>query len=1140
MTVTCPTCGHPNRETARFCGECAAPLVRERICPTCSTVNPPSQKFCDDCGSSLAPSTKLKVESQTGSALTTNNLTTNNLAPRAYTPKHLADKILQSKSALEGERKQVTVLFADVKGSMALAEQVDPEEWHNLLDQFFQILADGVHRFEGTVNQYTGDGIMALFGAPIAHEDHAQRACFAALHLRDTLREFAHDVKRRHGLDFATRIGINSGEVVVGRIGDDLRMDYTAQGHMVGLAQRMEALASAGSIYLSEHTAKLAQLYFGLEDLGKFTLKGVSEPMRVYELTGIGSARTRFDLSRARGLVRFVGRDAEVRTLEAAIERTRRGEGQVLGIVADAGTGKSRLCFEFAEHCRAQGVTVMEGRCVAHGKNLPLLPVLEVIRGYFGIEDGDAERVVREKIAGRLLLLDDTYRDELPLLFEFLGAPDADRPAPVLPPEARQRRLFSVLRRLTQSGGASGQEVGLVWFEDLHWIDPASEAWLEEWVNATLGGRTMLLLNFRPEYRAGWMQRAHYQQLALAPLTAEAIQELIVDLIGTHPSTDGLAQRIHVHTGGNPFFAEEVVQTLIESGQLTGTRGAYRLDGAVKRLEVPPTVQALLAARIDRLGEREKRVLQSASVIGKEFAEPVLAAVVELPGRELAEALARLQSGEFVHERSLYPVAEYSFKHPLTQAVAQDSLLGERRRALHAAVAGAIEAAGGDLDEKAALLAHHWDAAAEAQPAAQWHRRAAEWIAGSNSEEATRHWQRVRALADGIADPALAIELGDRSCQMLIEHAWRLGLSEEAAEDLLREGEAWARKRNDPGSLASLYSGASMLVSIGLGQAKRGQAFAQEALRLARIAGDEPLIFMNELRVSLASQYAGDLRVARSATEAATAHEFAVMDAASPLLGYDASAYAPGQRGEVAQQEGRLEESLRWFERGIDRARARGATEVLCWNLGFGTETWLAAGDLARATSMAREALEIGERLGNPTSRALGECALCRVRVHEGDIDAAASLAEQWVESARSGVKMHVPWAMSTLAVLRGARGERDAARRLAREALACAETGGFLLGQLWSELALARIHLSDETPAACAEAVVWLARAEQTLETTGFFARLPDLLELRAELARQRGDAAGREAALREALRVYQENGAAPHAERIARELVS
>ena len=1055
--------------------------------------------------------------------------------PRAYTPKHLADKILQSKSALEGERKQVTVLFADVKGSMELAGQIDAEEWHGILERFFEILSDGVHRFEGTVNQYTGDGIMALFGAPIAHEDHAQRACYAALALRDALREFAREVKRRHGLDFATRIGINSGEVVVGRIGDDLRMDYTAQGHTVGLAQRMEALASGGSIYLSEDTAKLAQLYFALEDLGAFALKGAAEPIHVYELTGVGSARNRFDLSRARGLVRFVGRDAELRTLEAALERTRRGEGQVLGIVADAGTGKSRLCFEFAEHCRAEGVQVMEGRCVAHGKNLPLLPVLEVIRGYFGIEDGDGERVVREKIAGRLLLLDESYRDQLPILFEFLGAPDPERPAPQLPAEARQRRLFALLRRLTQGGGPTGRDPAVVWFEDLHWIDAASEAWLAEWVNATLGAHTLLLLNFRPEYRAEWMQRAHYQQLALAPLTADAIQELIVDLIGAHPSTEGLARRIYVHTGGNPFFAEEVVQTLIESGQLAGARGAYRLEVAVERLAVPPTVQALLAARIDRLPEREKRVLQCAAVIGKDFTEPLLAAVAELPERELGEALARLRSGEFLHERSLYPIAEYTFKHPLTQAVAQDSLLGERRRALHGAVARAIENAGGDRDEQAALLAHHFEAAGEALPAAQWYRRAAEWIAGSNSVQATEHWQRVRVLADEIEDAALASELGGHARVMILEHAWRLGISQQDADEMLGEGETWARKQSDPCALARLYNAYAIAIALSLGQLVRARELCEEGLRIAQSAGDEPLAFALALRLALVIDYAGDVPGARRAIDAVNAYPLAVMEAASPLVGYDAAAFAIGYRGMVSRQEGRLDDAVRDVEQSIDLARARGATEVLGWMLGSAAAVWIDRGDPSRAARLARECMEIAERIESPLSRGMAAGLLSRVLAQEGDLDAAVALADQCVEITARTIRSQLPSAMAGLADLRLQRGERNEARRLADEALRLAETQGFQVGQLAAELTLARIQLGAAEPE---DAAAWLERAQRTLEKTGSVGRRAELLELRGELAQQRKDVTARDQALSEALRLYREMGATGNAERLAREI--
>ena len=427
--MRCQVCQHENPPGAKFCVECARPLARR--CPACGSEAPSTARFCPECAAPLT------ARSQVAST-----------ASHAFPPKHLADKILQSRSALEGERKQVTVLFADVKGSMELAERLDPEDWSRIMNRFVQILAKGVERFEGFVDKFTGDGIMALFGAPIAHEDHAQRACWAALHLRDELRRYGDELRIGRGLNFSVRLGLNSGEVIVGRIGDDLRVDYTAQGHTVGLAQRMEALASPDTCYLTGATAALARGYFELEDLGDFQVKGVRAPVQVHRLVGVGAARTRFDVSRSRGLTRFVGRDADMATLEAALEQAQAGHGQVVGVVAEAGTGKSRLCFEFAQRCRARGMTVNEGHAVAHGKNVPYLPMLQVFRGYYGINDQDDDRTVREKIAGRLLLLDESFREVLPVLFEFFGVPDPDRPVPRMDPEAKQRQLFAVLRRV--------------------------------------------------------------------------------------------------------------------------------------------------------------------------------------------------------------------------------------------------------------------------------------------------------------------------------------------------------------------------------------------------------------------------------------------------------------------------------------------------------------------------------------------------------------------------------------------------------------------------------------------------------------------------------------------------------------------
>src|SRR5213083_932433 len=587
--MECPRCHYANTDGARFCGECGASLTRDVTCSSCGHANPAGQTFCNGCGHRLDESARSAARDRP-----------------AYTPKHLVEKFLASRTALEGERKQVTVLFADVKGSMDLAEQIDPEMFHQVMERVAALLAEGVHRFEGTVTQFTGDGLMALFGAPIAHEDHAQRACFAALHLSEELRRYAEELTRTKGLGFAVRMGINSGEVVVGTIGDDLRMDYTAQGHTVGLAARMEQLAGTDRVYLTEHTAALVSGYFRLRDLGPFTVKGVRDPLRVYELEGLGTLRTKLDVSRVRGFSRFVGRDAEIATLEAALARAATGDAQVVGVVAEAGLGKSRLCYEFVQRCRTRGIPIHEAHGVSHGKMVPYLLVLEFLRGYFGIGEQDTAQVMREKIAGRLLLLDPALADALPLLLDFLGVPDPKRPLPRLDPEMRQHRLFEAMKRLTHA--RSRREPGVSLFEDLHWIDGASEAFVANLVEAVAGTRTLVVVSFRPEYDAAWMRRSYYQRLALPPLGSEAIAELLADRLGTDPSLEGRGDRIRTHTGGNQFFIDAIVQ-------------------------------AVLAGRIERLLARENDVLGTAAVIGKDVPGPVLHRVVALPEAELAAAV---------------------------------------------------------------------------------------------------------------------------------------------------------------------------------------------------------------------------------------------------------------------------------------------------------------------------------------------------------------------------------------------------------------------------------------------------------------------------------------------------------------------
>jgi adenylate cyclase len=1114
----------------KFCGECAAPLASH--CSSCGCDNPPGFKFCGGCGKSLGGrgSGRAAAADQRGSA----GASPSHRSPASYTPKHLADKILQSKSALEGERKQVTVLFADVKGSMELAEQLDPELWHTILDRFFAILTDGVHRFEGTVNQYTGDGIMALFGAPIAHEDHAQRACYAALHLRDEIARYATEVKREHGVGFSTRMGINSGAVVVGRIGDDLRMDYTAQGHTVGLGQRMEALASPDSCYLTAATAALVGGYFALEDLGEFRVKGVTEAVRVHRLIGIGAARTRFDISRARGLSRFVGRAADLRTLEDAVAQTAAGNGQVVGVVAEAGTGKSRLCFEFLERCRARGMSVYEGRAVAHGRNIPFLPILEVFRAYYGITLEDDDRSAREKIAGRMVLLDNSFADALPLLFDFLGVADPQRPAPRLDPEARQRQIITVMRQVIQSVSEEQPTVTMV--EDLHWLDDASGEFLEHMVDARAGSRNLLLLNFRPEYHADWMQKSWYRQIPLTPLGREAIGELLADLLGTDPSIAALAGPIHARTGGNPFFTEEVAQSLIESGHLQGSRGAYRLTTPIERLEVPATVQAVLAARIDRLPEREKRLLQVASVIGKDFPEPLLAAVAELPAEELKAALAALRRAEFVHEQAIYPVAEYAFKHPLTQEVALGSQLKERRRQVHAAVARAIEQQHPDhLDERAPLLAHHWEEAGESLSAARWHRRAAEWVGYTDFAASTHHWGRVRALRRELPDDREVAALGFAACRLLLSMGWRIGMGREEALALLNEGQGLANAMGDRRS--SLYL--SMVYGRTLCGAGEVAAYLELMIEIRRAALDLDDIAMQAGAWALlidAFCFAARFPEALQSAEEGLEHFPRFISPDDWVNGINPYTVMSFWRAFSCGWMGRLPEAVEEFARCRRLCEEDGTPEMSGYVLVLTAEAHYHAHDAERTLASARQLDEISHALGEPPALvAYAQFAFALAHLAAGRIADAIEAARSALDRMGRVEKFQAGMSAALLAEALLQAGDPEAALAAAEEAIGLcrrSERGNY---EAAAHGVIARALLRRDGPAARDAAEAALANAAALIERMGAKTLAPALCEWRAELAAVLGDNVASGQLLRQAQQLYAEIGAPAHVSRLA-----
>jgi class 3 adenylate cyclase/tetratricopeptide (TPR) repeat protein len=778
--------------------------------------------------------------------------------PLSYTPPHLTEKILEARQRLEGERKQVTVLFADLKGSTELIRDLDPEAVQTLLDPALQRMMDAVHRFEGTVNQVLGDGIMALFGAPVAHEDHAVRACYAALAMQAAMRRYAEEVRRSHSLEMQMRVGLNSGEVVVRAIGNDLHMDYSAVGQTTHLAARMEQLATPGSIRLTAATLRLVEGLVQVNALGRFPVRGLPEPVEVFELVGASAVRRRLQAAAARGLTRFVGRQQELMALQQALEQAGAGHGQVAALVDEAGVGKSRLVYEFVHSHHTQGWSVLESASVSYGKATLYFPVLDLLKRYSHIEDHDDTRTIRAKLTGQVLTLDAALQDVIPALLALLDALPDDSPFRQLDPAQRRQRTLTALKRVLLR--ESQVQPLLLVCEDLHWIDTETQALLDSLVESLPTTQLLLLVNYRPEYQHGWGSKTYYTQVRLDPLPPARADELLQALMGTDPRLAALTPLLIARTEGNPFFLEESVQTLVETQVLVGERRSYRLAHPLTSLQVPATVQAVLAARIDRLPLEEKRLLQTAAVIGTEVPFPVLQAIAELPEAALHQGLDHLQAAEFLYETRLFPDREYTFKHALTHEVAYGSLLQERRRALHARIVEALEALTGDrVGEQIERLAHHalrgevWDKAlaycrqaGEKAMARSAHREAVGYF--EQALNALPHLPETRDTREQAIDLRLAL-------RSALQPSGDLG----RVLAYLREAEALAVTLDNPRRLGQVSGLLSRHFYL-MGDYDQALAAAQRTLALATAGGEVVLHALANFYLGLSYVAQGDYR----------------------------------------------------------------------------------------------------------------------------------------------------------------------------------------------------------------------------------------------------------------------------------------
>jgi class 3 adenylate cyclase/tetratricopeptide (TPR) repeat protein len=708
--MICPQCQRENLRDSIFCDQCGVRL--EAICSYCGAPNRSDSRFCRICGQAIHQIPTIATAKVPGIP-----------SPDSYVPRHLAEKILASRQALEGERKQVTVLFADIRDSMKLIENRDPEEAQKIIDPVLHLMMDAVHRYEGTVNQILGDGIMALFGAPLAHEDHALRACYSALAMQEETRRHRRKLGQSEESGLQISIGMNSGEVVVRSIDNDLNIDYSALGQTTHLAARMQELAGGGTTLMTAATLRQVEGFVHVKSVGMVQAKGVSQPIEAFEVVAATMARTRVQAAAVRGLTPLVGRRTEIEVFSKLVEETASGKGQILAMVGEPGMGKSRLVHEFARHQLRPGWLVLEGASVSYGKATPYFPLIEMLRRYFQIRDGEGSDHICDQVAMHILELDAMLKEAIPPILSLLGAlPDQVHRSAAL---AQFKDLFDATerylamdpqqrRRLTLDGvkrvliRESQRQPLLFVFEDLHWIDSETQAFLDGLIESLPLTRILLLIDYRPEYNHSWGDKTYYTQLRVDPLQPASVEELLQHLLGTNADLAPLKELLIRRTEGNPFFAEESVRALVEAGVLVGEKAAYRPGLRIDEIRIPSTVQNVVADRIDRLPIEEKHLLQTAAVIGIIVPARLLQAVTELAEGDLQTYLTHLQAGEFLYESNLFPEREYTFKHALTNEVAYGALIHERKVSLHAKIVTALEnIVGSNLQDHIETVSQH-------------------------------------------------------------------------------------------------------------------------------------------------------------------------------------------------------------------------------------------------------------------------------------------------------------------------------------------------------------------------------------------------------------------------------------------------
>jgi class 3 adenylate cyclase/tetratricopeptide (TPR) repeat protein len=1004
MQVTrmrCSNCASDNPPGKRFCGDCGKPLVNE--CPKCGAQNPPGKRFCGDCG------TELSARTGPGHSIGFSSSTSPDIAIASPTAPETG----------EGERKTVTALFADIKGSTELMEELDPEEARTIIDPALKLMIDAVNRYDGHIVQSTGDGIFALFGAPLAHEDHPQRAVYAALRMQDELRGYGNKLQEQGRAPLEIRVGVNSGEVVVRSIRTgQAHTEYTPIGHTANLASRLQAIARTGSIVISDKTRSLVEGYFQLRALGATQLRGIGEPVKLYEVNGVGPLRTRFQRAAGRGLTKFVGRRRELDAIRQALQLAKAGHGQLVAAIGEPGVGKSRLFFEFKAIVQSE-CSLLEAYSVSYGKASAYLPLIELLRDYFRIMPEDDQRQRREKITGKVLTLERSLEDTLPYLFSLFGLEDKDDSVALVDPQIRARRTLEGLKRILLR--ESLNQPLMVIFEDLHWIDEQTQEFLNLLADSIGTAQIMLLVNYRPEYSHHWNGKTYYMQLRLDPLSDESAEELLSALLGDGVELAPLKRRIIETTEGNPFFIEEMVQELFEEGVLA-RNGTVKITRSLSQVRVPSTVQGILASRIDRLPSAEKDFLQTLAVLGREFSLGLVRQVTDKADDVLERMLANLQLGEFIYEQPAFPELEYTFKHALTQEVAYHSVLTERRRMLHERAGAALEQLFHErLDEHLEELARHYQSSANVAKAVHYLslaalRTAHQGLLAEGTEQAGRALKLLEALPD--TPQRLHNEL-DLLIALVLATGFARGFGAAEGFTLYERAAALSRRLGDTRRLFGI------LTITSVGHLERGEFASAEA--------NLPEIHNAAGKTADASYMAAALTFDAWTTFRFGRFAQARINAEKCLIEYEHGGHAISEwlvrpdivglycAGLVLWPLGLPDRALARGEEAVVRARGLDPVSRVC-SLHVLAEVRAWRRDLRHAQEAARDELDLCTRYGIETGILGGAgsamATLGWVQVMRGELaDGLAQLRRGIEEITRRGQKMALPLYLGRLAM---------------------------------------------------------------------------------------------------------------------------